>query len=100
MHAKDGEYPTDGANLGREKPLGEGRVNFPELMPKLKAKGFCGAVAIEREIASPADVSLVWEACADNGRAPHKGSFNVGFVDGHAKLLDETTFRELMIRGR
>lgn len=29
VHVKDGEYPTDGRNLGQEKPVGEGRVNFP-----------------------------------------------------------------------
>ncbi len=62
MHAKDGEYPTDGANLGREKPLGEGRVNFPELMPKLKEKGFCGAVTIEREIAGPEQIADIKRA--------------------------------------
>jgi L-ribulose-5-phosphate 3-epimerase len=50
VHAKDGEYPTDGYTLGEEKPLGEGRVNFPVLVPKLKACGFTGALTIEREI--------------------------------------------------
>ena len=50
VHAKDGEYPTDGYTLGEEKPLGEGRVNFPALVPKLKACGFTGALTIEREI--------------------------------------------------
>ncbi len=62
MHAKDGEYPTDGASLGREKPLGEGRVNFPVLMPKLKEKGFCGAVTIEREIAGPQQIADIKRA--------------------------------------
>ncbi len=33
VHAKDGEYPTNGYELGEEKPLGEGRVNFPVLVP-------------------------------------------------------------------
>ena len=28
VHAKDGEYPTNGRELGVEKPLGEGRVHF------------------------------------------------------------------------
>lgn len=52
VHAKDGEYPN-GDNpdaLGGEKPLGEGRVNFPVLVPKLKTFGFAGALTIEREI--------------------------------------------------
>lgn len=50
VHAKDGEYPTDGKHLGQEKPLGEGRVNFPALVAKLKMVGYDGALTIEREI--------------------------------------------------
>lgn len=50
VHAKDGEYPTNGRELGREKPLGQGRVNFPALLDKLKALGYSGALTIEREI--------------------------------------------------
>ncbi len=49
VHAKDGEYPTDGKNLGVEKALGEGRVDFPALIRKLKDHGFDGPVIIERE---------------------------------------------------
>lgn len=52
-HCKDGEYPTDGSNLGVEKPLGEGRVNFEVLVPKLKDLGYTGALTIEREISGP-----------------------------------------------
>lgn len=50
VHAKDGEYPTNGHQLGVEKPLGAGRVNFPLLISKLKAYGYTGALTIEREI--------------------------------------------------
>ena len=50
VHAKDGEYPTNGRELGREKSLGQGRVNFPALIGKLKALGYSGALTIEREI--------------------------------------------------
>lgn len=50
VHAKDGEYPTDGKNLGQEKPLGQGKVNFPKLIAKLKSLGYDGALSIEREI--------------------------------------------------
>ena len=42
VHAKDGEYPTTGKYLGEEKPLGQGRVNFPLLVGKLKALGYKG----------------------------------------------------------
>ena len=50
VHAKDGEYPTNGRELGQEKPLGQGRVNFPALVSKLTALGYSGALSIEREI--------------------------------------------------
>jgi sugar phosphate isomerase/epimerase len=50
VHAKDGEYPVDSRNLGAEKPIGQGRVNFPALIAKLKETGFDGSIIIEREI--------------------------------------------------
>jgi len=50
VHAKDGEYPTEPMHLGVEKPLGQGRVNFPVLISKLKSFGYTGALTIEREI--------------------------------------------------
>ncbi len=62
VHAKDGEYPTDGRNLGVEKPLGEGRVNFPLLLAKLKALGYDGALTIEREISGPQQVADIKRA--------------------------------------
>jgi sugar phosphate isomerase/epimerase len=64
VHAKDGEYPTDGDSLGHEQPLGQGRVNFPVLVPKLKAKGFRGALTIEREISGPQQVADIKAAIA------------------------------------
>jgi L-ribulose-5-phosphate 3-epimerase len=62
VHAKDGEYPTDGVKLGRERPMGEGRVNFPVLVPKLKEKGFEGVLAIEREISGPKQIEDIKRA--------------------------------------
>jgi len=56
VHAKDGEYPTNGYELGPEKPLGEGRVNFPVLVPKLKSFGYAGPLTIEREISGPKQI--------------------------------------------
>jgi sugar phosphate isomerase/epimerase len=50
MHGKDGFYPTDGKNLGEEVPVGEGKVNFPALIAKLKELGYDGTINIEREI--------------------------------------------------
>jgi sugar phosphate isomerase/epimerase len=62
VHAKDGEYPTDGRYLGVEKPLGQGRVGFPALLRKLKALGFDGALTIEREISGPQQIEDIKEA--------------------------------------
>ena len=53
VHAKDGEYPTNGRELGVEKPLGDGRVNYPVFVARLHAIGYDGALTIEREIHGP-----------------------------------------------
>jgi len=50
VHAKDGEYPTDGILLGVEKPLGEGSVDIGSFIKKLHSCGYKGSVTIEREI--------------------------------------------------
>ncbi len=50
VHAKDGEYPLSGDKLGPEKPLGEGRVDFPALISRLKELDYDGTLTIEREI--------------------------------------------------
>jgi len=50
VHGKDGCYPTGGHDLGCEMPLGEGKVNFPALVAKLKAIGYDRTITIEREI--------------------------------------------------
>jgi sugar phosphate isomerase/epimerase len=62
VHAKDGEYPTNGRELGVEKPLGEGRVNFPLLIAKLKSIGYAGTLTIEREISGPVQVRDIGRA--------------------------------------
>jgi sugar phosphate isomerase/epimerase len=64
VHAKDGEYPTDGQNLGVEKPMGEGRVHFPVLVPKLKSLGYRGHLTIEREISGPRQIEDIQRAMA------------------------------------
>lgn len=50
IHGKDGMYPTDGHFLGKEVPLGEGKVNYPAFVRKLKEIGYEGDITIEREI--------------------------------------------------
>lgn len=50
IHVKDGACPTNGDNLGHEEPVGQGKVNFPVFMRRLKEIGFDGDLIIEREI--------------------------------------------------
>jgi sugar phosphate isomerase/epimerase len=50
VHAKDGLYPTDPEKLGEETPIGQGKVDFPALVSRLKKIGYQGALTIEREI--------------------------------------------------
>jgi len=50
VHAKDGLYPTNPRQLGREVPIGEGKVNFPVLIGLLKKTGYQNPLTIEREI--------------------------------------------------
>ena len=53
LHAKDGLYPTGPRELGKEVPVGQGRVNFPEVVRKLKQLNYTGPITIEREINGP-----------------------------------------------
>ncbi len=53
MHAKDGLYPTDPYRLGKETPIGKGRVRFPEVMAGLRRLSYMGPITIEREISGP-----------------------------------------------
>src|SRR5436190_9286813 len=50
VHAKDGLYPTDPKALGKEVPIGRGKVDFPVIIEKLKKIGYKNPVTIEREI--------------------------------------------------
>jgi L-ribulose-5-phosphate 3-epimerase len=53
LHAKDGLYPTDPYGLGKEVPIGKGRVRFPEVIAKLRDLNYTGPITIEREISGP-----------------------------------------------
>lgn len=63
-HMKDGLYPTDGMHLGREVPLGEGKVNFPALIAKFKEIGYDGPLTIEREISGDQQLKDIMAAKA------------------------------------
>ncbi len=50
VHAKDGFYPTNGEKLGREVRLGDGKVDFPRFIARLKELGYDSHITIEREV--------------------------------------------------
>jgi sugar phosphate isomerase/epimerase len=52
-HAKDGLFPTNPRDLGEEVAIGQGKANFPKLIPRLKQLGYPGPLTIEREISGP-----------------------------------------------
>jgi len=49
VHCKDGKWPTEEGKLGTEVPLGEGEVDIPAYVHKLKEIGYTGILTIERE---------------------------------------------------
>jgi sugar phosphate isomerase/epimerase len=59
IHAKDGLFPTNPKELGREVPIGKGKVDFPRIIARLKELAYRGAVTIEREISGPQQVEDV-----------------------------------------
>ena len=62
VHAKDGFYPTNGRELGKEAALGSGKVDFPTLIGRLKLLGFAGHLTIEREISGPRQIEDIKSA--------------------------------------
>ena len=63
-HLKDGVWPNRDESLGHEKPLGEGQVNFPVLIRRMKEKGFKGPWTIEREVSGPEQDAGIRKALA------------------------------------
>jgi sugar phosphate isomerase/epimerase len=50
VHAKDGLYPDDPMHTGQQVRVGEGQVDFPKFLERLKDIGYSGDLIIEREI--------------------------------------------------
>jgi len=50
LHAKDGTYPTNPNELGKEVPIPTGEVNFPAIISFLKKLEFDGSITIECEL--------------------------------------------------
>ena len=62
IHAKDGCYPTNGHDIGEEKPIGQGKVDFKALFNKLHELGYNGYVTIEREIVGEQQIKDILQA--------------------------------------
>jgi L-ribulose-5-phosphate 3-epimerase len=50
MHAKDGLYPVNPRELGKEVPIPTGEADFPKILAYLNDLGFSGHVTIEYEL--------------------------------------------------
>ena len=64
LHAKDGFYPTDPKQLGKEAPIGQGKVDFPRVIKRLKELNYRGPITIEREISGPQQIEDIKKAKA------------------------------------
>ena len=64
VHAKDGLYPTNPKDLGKEVPIGQGKVNFPAFIQRLKNSGYHGPLTIEREISGEKQAADIRQAKA------------------------------------
>lgn len=62
IHGKDALWPNRDEVLGKEVPVGEGIVNFPLLIRRLKKIGFSGPVIIEREISGERQIQDIRKA--------------------------------------
>jgi L-ribulose-5-phosphate 3-epimerase len=59
VHAKDGLYPTNPRDLGKEVTIPQGKVDFPKIIQRLKELNYQGAITIEREISGPEQIEDV-----------------------------------------
>lgn len=61
-HIKDGFYPTNGTELGKEAPAGEGLADLPLVLKRLKEVGYTGPFTIEREISGEKQIADIKHA--------------------------------------
>lgn len=62
IHAKDGCYPTNGHELGLEKKIGEGKVDFKGFFTKLHELGYRSWVTIENELDSSTQLQEILDS--------------------------------------
>jgi len=59
MHAKDGLYPTNPHDLGREVEIPHGKADLAKILARLKKLNYQGPCTIEREISGPDQLASV-----------------------------------------
>ena len=62
LHAKDGNWPTNGHEIGNETKIGDGKVDFVGVFKKLHELGYDGYVTIEREIHGDQQIKDILES--------------------------------------
>ena len=62
VNAKDALWPTGPIELGKEVPIGEGKVDFPRVFKKLRELKYAGPIIIEREISGPQQIADIKKA--------------------------------------
>ncbi len=62
LHAKDGVYPVNGHELGKEVKIGTGKVDFREVLKRLYNLGYNSYVTIEREISGEEQIRDIKDA--------------------------------------
>ncbi len=62
VNPKDALFPTNPKDLGKEVPIGQGKVDFPRFIRRLKQLGYRGPLNIEREISGPQQIEDIKRA--------------------------------------
>jgi L-ribulose-5-phosphate 3-epimerase len=76
VHGKDGGYPPNGRELGAEKPIGQGMVDYPRFIRSLRAIGYDRFLTIEREISGDEqtrDIKAAARYLEDLWSSPNEG---------------------------
>lgn len=64
VHAKDGIYPVNGHELGKEVKIGTGKVDFEKVLETLHKLGYDSYITIEREISGEEQIRDIKDAKA------------------------------------
>lgn len=62
VHAKDGFYPQNGRELGKEVRIGMGKVDFKGVFKKLQELGYHSWITIENELEGPCHIQNILDS--------------------------------------